>query len=329
MVQLSDPLLVIFVAGILDLCLGDPQYRLHPVRLLGDLSQFFEKILRALRCNGYIAGALHLALVLGLALGVWWGIRYLAGFAGPWPIFLVDTLLAWQLLCFRDLLDHGRRVLKAPSIEKARSAVGMLVGRDTHRMDEAATVRSTVESLSENLTDGVLTPVMALCIGGLPALIAIKVISTMDSMVGYKNERYLRYGWASARSDDLIHFLPARLSLFLIAISAVMVRGYPISALTCAWREHRLLESPNSGWSEAAIAGALRLRLLGPIYLNEKLVNERWMGDPNWQTQANKSTLAKALWIIFLSGLMAWAIGIGCHYLIYHVPWPSYLEAIS
>ena len=140
-------------------------------------------------------------------------LRSLAALAGAWPAFIVDALLAWQLLCFRDLLDHGLKVLKAPSLAEAQQAVGMLVGRDTKCMSRADTVRSTIESLAENLTDGVLTPVWALCLGGLPALIAVKVISTLDSMVGYKNERYQRFGWASARSDDLIHWIPARLSV--------------------------------------------------------------------------------------------------------------------
>lgn len=309
----SEPLFVLLVAACIDLALGDPQFRLHPIRLLGDLSRIIEWMLRRIRLSGYLGGIVHLLIVCSVPVLVWWGLRSGLSLWGAWPVFIFDVVVAWQFLCFRDLLDHGRRVLRAESLEDAQQSVGMLVGRDTHTMSRGDTVRSTIESLSENLTDGVLTPVWAFCLGGLPALIVVKAISTLDSMVGYKNERYQRFGWASARCDDLIHYIPARISMILIAISAALVGGYPKSAVRSAWDYHAMLESPNSGWSEAAIAGALRLRLLGPIYLKGVLVNDTWMGPDTWHTEADAQTLRKALWIIFLSGMIAWFIGIIGH----------------
>ncbi len=319
----NDPLLLLCAAFALDLVLGDPAYRLHPVRLLGDACLLHERWLRALGLGGYTGGILHWLLMQSTALGAWWGLRCVATMWHPWAAFAVDLLLAWQLLCLRDLLDHGRRVLRAipaddeAPLDEARQAVGMLVGRDTERMDRGGVVRATVESLSENLTDGVLTPLWAFTLGGLPALIVVKVISTLDSMVGYRNQRYRRFGWAGARSDDLIHWLPARLSVPLIAASGLFVGGHPGSALSCAWREHGRLESPNSGWSEAAIAGALRLRLLGPIYKNGQLVNETWMGPQSWSTPSDGTALRRALWLIGISGVVAWGLGILAHLLIY------------
>jgi len=185
-----------------------------------------------------------------------------------------------------------------------------LVGRDTAALDRAGIVRATIESLAENLTDAVLTPLWALALFGLPGLILVKAISSLDSMVGYRTPRYRRFGWAAARADDLIHWLPARLSVPLIVLAAVGWRLDARAALRVAWRDHGVLDSPNSGWSEAACAGALRVRLVGPARYGGQWVARPFLGDPDWPTALAASHLCQALRLLTTSALLATALGV-------------------
>jgi len=197
----------------------------------------------------------------------------------------------------------------------------MLVGRDTAQLDRGGVVRAAIESLAENLTDGVLTPLWVLCLFGLPGLILVKAVSSLDSMVGYKNERYRRFGWAAARSDDLVHWLPARLSMPLIALAAALLRLHPRLAVSTARRWRRLPASPNSGWSEAACAGALRVRLIGPISYQGRVVNETFMGDGDWPTALDGSHLNQALRLVLVCGVLALVFGLGL-IAAAHLAWP-------
>ncbi|NEX15437.1 MAG: cobalamin biosynthesis protein CobD, partial [Halochromatium sp.] len=225
------------------------------------------------------------------------------------------------------LLNQGQRVLHAlegqspnqhpdqpqpqpQDLAPARRALQMLVSRDTETLSSAGVVRATIESLSENLTDGVLTPLWALCLFGLPGLILVKVVSNLDSMVGYKNERYARFGWAGARSDDLVHWLPARLSVPLIMLAAALLRLHPRLVVPAALKYHAMLPSPNSGWSEAAFAGALRVRLVGPIWHDGQLVNQAYMGEPDWPAELGPDALRSALQLILVACLIALCVGL-------------------
>ncbi|TVQ86998.1 MAG: cobalamin biosynthesis protein CobD [Chromatiaceae bacterium] len=309
-------LLLVALAGLLDARFGDPPWRLHPVRLIGDLSNLSERLLFALGARGRGGGLLHWLLVVGGAL-VGWGLVHLAlaglgrldtRLAGPGAVlaWCWDLALAYSLLCTRDLLDHGQQVLAAlPDLPAARARLQRLVGRDTDGLGRGGIVRASIESLAENLTDGVLTPLWALALGGLPGLVLVKAASTLDSMVGYRTPRYLAFGWASARADDLIHWLPARLSVPLIALAAALTGGHPRDALVTAWREHGRLPSPNSGWSEAACAGALRVRLLGPIRRRGQLVNSDYLGAPDWPADLEASDLRQALRLIAVAAAIA------------------------
>ncbi len=194
----------------------------------------------------------------------------------------------------------------------ARRRLSLLVGRDTDHLPRDGIVRATIESLSENLTDGVLTPLWALGLFGLPGLIAVKAVSSLDSMVGYKNDRYRRFGWTAARSDDLVHWLPARLSVPLIALAAALLRLHPHLVWPTARHYHALLASPNSGWSEAAFAGALRVRLIGPIDYGGERVTEAFMGDPDWPADLGGADLRRALRLVLVlvCGLLALAVGL-------------------
>lgn len=309
--ELTEHLLLIIAACALDALFGDPVYRLHPIRVLGAWTLICERWLFAVGLDGRLGGVLLWIATVGGALSSWWLAH--AGLAQlhPWLALGWDLFIAYSLLCARDLLQQGRRVLAAlDDLPLARRELQMLVSRDTESLTRAGVVRATIESLSENLTDGVLTPLWALCLFGLPGLILVKVVSNLDSMVGYKNARYARFGWAGARSDDLVHWLPARLSVLVIMLGAALLRLHPRLALSAALRYHAMLPSPNSGWSEAACAGALRVRLVGPIWHQGQLVNEAYMGEPDWPAELDANDLGRALQLVFTACLIALLVGL-------------------
>jgi adenosylcobinamide-phosphate synthase len=231
--------------------------------------------------DGY-GGGIALLLILSV---VWvGGISVAIAFLPNVPAAIVSIFLVYSLLALRDLLRHGWNVERAAvrgDLPAARAAISKLVGRDTAKMDGPACVRAAIESLTENLTDGFVSPVFWYALGGLPGLVLFKVVSTMDSMVGYKSERYLRFGWCGARSDDLMNWLPARITWLLMTAVALLLPGYSArKSLKLGWRQHAIVPGPNSGWSEAAAAGAIQRRLIGPIWAGGNLVTEIWLGDP-------------------------------------------------
>ena len=196
----------------------------------------------------------------------------------------MHVLAVYTLLALGDLLHHVWRIesaVRRDAIDKARQAVAALVGRDTDRMDGPACRRAAVESLSENLTDGFVSPVFWYVLAGIPGIVLFKIVSTMDSMVGYKTPQYLQFGWCGARLDDVMNYVPARLTWLVIACVALLAPG--LSGRK-AWRigldQHAVLLGPNSGWSEAATAGALERRIVGPIWLKGHQVTDLWVGDP-------------------------------------------------
>ncbi len=295
------------VAVLADLALGDPTYAAHPVRLMGASLAALERGLRRLGADGYGGGialfvilaafwtALTAALVLGVAR---------ASVAAGW---LVHAFLVYSLLALGDLLRHGGRVeraLLAGDLPAARAAVAQLVGRDTDRLDAGACRRAAIESLSESLTDGFASALFWYAIAGLPGLVLFKVVSTMDSMVGFKTPRHLRFGWCGARLDDAMNFVPARLAWLVIAAVAAALPGCSgLAALRVGWEQHAILPSPNSGWSEAATAGAIRRRLIGPIYRGGVLVTDVWLGrahDPPAETHDDYRIAAR---LVLLSGV--------------------------
>jgi adenosylcobinamide-phosphate synthase len=271
------------VAIALDFFLGDPVYRWHPIRLIGATLSWFENRLRAIGADGRVGGCF-----LFLALATLWagGIALLVLAVHrlhPWTATALHLFLLYSMIALGDLLKHGREVDRTASrgdLTAARVAIGKLVGRDAERMDEWACRRAAIESLSENLVDGFVSPIFWYLLLGLPGIVLFKVVSTMDSMVGYKTPRYLKFGWCGARLDDLMNLLPARLTWLLMALVAIFVPGASArKTLTVGWRQHHVVPGPNAGWSEAAIAGALQRRLIGPIWSKGKLVTELWLGE--------------------------------------------------
>lgn len=303
-------------AVVLDLLFGDPQYRAHPIRLMGHCVATFERGLRWIGLDGY-AGGIMLGLLMVALWCVFASVAVLAvnGWSHTFGLAL-QLYLVYSLLALRNLLDHVWAVesaVQAGDLERARSATSMLVGRDISHLSFAECRRAAMESVSENLTDGYVSPLFWYVVGGLPGILLFKIFSTLDSMVGNKSERYVRFGWFSARMDDVLNWIPARLTWLLIAFTAVFIpRCSSYKALAIGWRQHGLLPSPNSGWSEAATAGAIQRRLVGAIRRGGVLVTELWLGDgcdpPAGEAEGD---VRLAMTISAATGLAAVALCIG------------------
>jgi adenosylcobinamide-phosphate synthase len=304
--------IVLVVAVAADLVIGDPVYRLHPVRLIGGALTAIESALRRAGADGYGGGIALFVLLAGVSLAASVGLVAGASLAGGTvAAWAVHGFLLYSLLALGDLLRHVWRVEQgaSESLAAGRTAIAHLVGRDTDRMDAAACRRAAVESLSENLTDGFTSAVLWYAVGGLPGLVLFKVVSTMDSMVGYKTERYLRFGWCGARLDDVMNFVPARLTWLLLTIVSLVIPG---CSARKAWRvglsQHAVLLGPNSGWSEAATAGGVQRRLVGPIWLRGQLVTDVWIGDPGDPPLTTRQDLLRSMVLVTVTGLLTVAL---------------------
>jgi adenosylcobinamide-phosphate synthase len=308
----AAPLLAAAVA--LDLLVGDPVYAGHPARLMGWTLTRFEALLRSVKLDGYAGGVvlfLMLATVwcggsaaLILALDHW----------NHWAAVVVQVFLIYSLVALRDLLQHGFAVeaaVREGDLPEARCRVSRLVGRETDRMDFAACRRAAIESLSENLVDGFITPIFWYAIGGLPGIVLFKVVSTMDSMVGYKTPLYLHFGWCGARLDDVMNWLPARLNWLLTAACASLLPGYSgPKALRVGWRQHALMPGPNSGWSEATTAGAIQRRIVGQIWKRGRLVTDLWLGEPSDPPAGDDVDVRRTAVLMTVTGLTATVIAL-------------------
>jgi adenosylcobinamide-phosphate synthase len=308
---LSGDAAALAAAVALDLALGDPVYRLHPIRLMGATLSLFERALRRIGADGYGGG---IALFFLLAI-VWIGgisavsVTLSRVAATPWIAWAWHVFILYSLLALGDLLRHVWRVERAvdrDDIGAAREAISRLVGRDIERLDGAACRRAAVESLSESLTDGYTSALFWYALLGLPGLVLFKIASTMDSMVGYKTPRYLRFGWCGARLDDVMNYIPARATWLLITAIATVTPGCSArKAFRIGLTQHAILLGPNAGWSETATAGAIQRRLVGPIWLRGQLVTDVWIGDPADPPLATHADVARAVTLITATGLAA------------------------
>jgi adenosylcobinamide-phosphate synthase len=310
---LSPSAALLAVGVVADLAVGDPVYAWHPVRLMGRTLTWTETRLRRLGLDGYGGG---IVLFIGLAatsLGVLVVLVTAAQRVSESVTWLVHALLLYVLLALGDLLRHVWKIesaVRAGDLAGATRAVSALVGRDTDRMDGAACRRAAVESLSENLTDGFVSPVFWYVRAGLPGIVLFKVVSTMDSMVGYKTPRYLRFGWCGARLDDALNYLPARITwLVIVAVAAALPGFSGRKAWTVGIRQHGLLLGPNAGWSEAATAGALERQIVGPIWLNGVKVTDLWIGDASDAPLESSTDVTRAVVLVVLSGVGIAALG--------------------
>ena len=280
--------MIAFLAGfLLDLLIGDPHWLYHPVRLIGNLIAALDH--RLLDVTGIRnekkerrAGILLVTVVL-LATGavsglLLWGAYAIAPMAGC----ILESIMTYQILATKCLKVESMKVyerLRADDLAGARNAVAMIVGRDTQNLDAAGVAKAAVETVAENTSDGVIAPMICLAIGGPVLGFLYKAVNTMDSMVGYKNERYLNFGRTAAKLDDVVNYIPARLSALLM-LTAGGLMGLNISA---GWRifrrDHRKHASPNSAQTESVCAGLLGLRLAGDAWYHGVLHKKEYIGD--------------------------------------------------
>ncbi len=226
------------------------------------------------------AGALALALLLGATAAV--AVPLHVALGRSWPGLLVLAVIAASLPAQRSLHDHARdvaRALERDGLEAGRRAVGMIVGRDTAVLDEAGVARAAIESLAENFSDGIVAPAVWLALGGLPGCALYKAANTADSMVGHRSERHRAFGWAAARFDDLVNLPASRLAALWILLACPLAGGSAAGAWQAIRRDASRHRSPNAGWPEAAMAGALGLRLAGPRAYGGEMVEDAVMGD--------------------------------------------------
>ena len=277
------PPYLLAAALALDLILGDPRWYPHPVVLIGRLISGLERWLRRSGWNGYGGGVvLCLLTVIGTAV-TGWGILHCCRLLHPALEAAAALLIAWNCLALRSL--HRESALVAQALHRgdlvqARGFLSYIVGRDTGNLDETAIWRATIETVAENSSDGVIAPLFWLAVGGPVAALAYKAASTLDSMVGYRDEQYQRLGWASARLDDLLNLLPARLTALAMILVAPLV-GLSTPGSWQIWRrDHRNHPSPNSGHPEAAAAGALGVQLGGPSCYQGIRKLKPLLGDP-------------------------------------------------
>jgi adenosylcobinamide-phosphate synthase len=281
--------LQVLAALLLDVLLGDPRWLPHPVRLMGWLALKCERLTRAIMPGAKLAGISTVILVLAATALTGWGVLRLAGLLHPLAATVVAVLLMYSCFAGRDLVVHSRQVyaaLAAGDLPGARTRVGMIVGRDTGGLDGSGVARACVESVAESTVDGLTAPLFWAIIGGPLGALLYKAGNTMDSTFGYKNERYRHFGWAPARLDDLLNFLPARLSGVLMVVAAFIL-GLDGRRAWRIFRRDRLRHaSPNSGHTEAAAAGALGLQFGGSNHYFGEVVVKPTIGDPGQMVEA-------------------------------------------
>lgn len=272
---------MMLIAMALDLAWGWPN-RLHarighPVTWIGALIRWLEQAWNigaagpATRKRRGVAVAL---VVVGLTAGLATGVQ--ATLPQGLPGLLIGGVLAWPLVALRSMHDHVvavARPLETGNLPAARHAVSMIVGRDPSQLNTAGVARATIESLAENTSDGIVAPLFWGVVAGLPGIAAYKAINTLDSMIGHRTPRFEAFGWASARVDDLVNLIPARLTGLVFALVSVR----PFAALSCMAHDARRHRSPNAGWPEAAVAGALGIRLSGPRIYADRIAQEPWV----------------------------------------------------
>lgn len=309
----------IVIALALDAVLGDPQWMPHPVRIIGAAAAGLERPLRTICRNAFLAGLVLWLLVLTAVGGAVAAALLAANRLHPLAGATLGIIFLYFGFAGRDLADHGYRVyqaLAADNLPAARRLVGRLVGRDTANLDPKGITRATVESIAENLVDGVTAPFFYAAFGGPVGLWLYKAVNTLDSMFGHKDERYLYFGRVAAKIDDAANFLPARLTAPLIALAALLTGGSMRNSLAVLRRDGRKHSSPNAGLSEAAFAGALGVQLGGLNYYAGKAEYSPTMGEEKESLAAHH--IRRAIWLMAVTALLFLALVIVIRILMFH-----------
>lgn len=295
-------LYAVLIGFALDMLFGDPNFKYHPVRLIGRLISFSEKIIREIlpkSKNGEIAGGAILvificmfcSIIVYIVLRIFYGLNLYLG-------LIAESLLCWMLIAAKSLKTESMKVyneLKNGDISSARRAVSMIVGRDTDNLSFEGVTKAAIETVAENTSDGITAPIIYMLIGGAPLGVFYKAVNTMDSMIGYKNDKYIYFGKAAARLDDAANFLPSRITA-VIMIAASGLQGLNIRNAVYIFRRDRLKhKSPNSAQTESVCAGALGIKLAGDAWYFGKLYKKDYIGDEINKIDVEQIKLANRL----------------------------------
>lgn len=271
---------------VLDILFGDPLWLPHPICLIGNLIGFLEKKLRKIAgedsSNLLFAGLFLVIITLAFSFAVPYYILALAKTVSPWLAFAIEVLMFYQIFAIKSLKDESEKVydkLVHSTIEQARIQLSWIVGRDTAELSKEEVAKGTIETIAENTADGVIAPMFFMFIGGAPLAFLYKGINTMDSMVGYKNDKFLYFGRCAAKLDDVANFIPARISAILMIMATVALKYNYKNALKVFLRDRYKHLSPNSAQTESVVAGALGITLGGGHYYFGKFVQKEIMGD--------------------------------------------------
>ena len=307
MVEMINPIGLI-CAYLLDFMLGDPEWPLHPIRIIGKTVEYLEHIFRKIKKNilgEKVAGILLCAIVVISTYVITWSIIYLSYNVNVYFGISVTVLLAYTTLSIRSLGKAAQKVrncLKDSDEDGARKKLSLIVGRDTIKLDRSEIIRATIETVAENTSDGIIAPIFYLILGGPPLGMVYKAVNTLDSMVGYKNERYLALGWASAKLDDIANYIPARITGILLIVAAVFLRKDWKRAYRTVKKDAKKHMSPNSGYPESAVAGALRLQLGGTNYYGGIPVRTALLGNKGGEL--SECNIGEVVSMMYLTSLL-------------------------
>ncbi|MBF0302369.1 MAG: cobalamin biosynthesis protein CobD [Desulfamplus sp.] len=315
----------LLAAYILDMIFGDPRWLPHPVVWMGNAISFFEPYFRRFTKNQFVTGLLFAIFLISSSWGLAFALIKIFSMIHPFAGIAVEVILMFFCLSARTLEKAASEVDSALNnqktdncLEAARIKVSMIVGREVKYLDETGVIKAAIETVAENFVDGFLSPICFALVFGVPAAVAYKMINTLDSMVGYKNDKYILFGKASAKIDDVANFIPARISVVIISIAVSLIsfkRG--IVAFKTALKEGRDHKSPNSGYPEAAFAGALKIKLGGPNYYHGKLVEKPYIGKRFGNPGKGKIRMACEL--MLFSSLIAILITITIKMLLFYI----------
>lgn len=298
-------MIVVYYIGTafaVDLIVGDPRWMPHPVRFLGSLIAQAERICRNLFSNERVAGAMAFGFILVIGLGVNFILIKLAFHINSWAGHVIAVLVIYFCIATKDMAKHAMDVysaLETGNLRKARSNVGMIVGRETAELDEIGVTGACVESVAEGTVDGIVAPLFYAVLFGPLGAVAYRCINTMDSMYGYRNARYLYFGSVAAKADDLANWVPARLTGLFICLAAPICSGSIKGALKTLKRDARKHSSPNSGFSESAMAGAIGVQLGGSGVYSGETIEKPMIGDS--KKPLSREHIRQAVRIMYLT----------------------------
>ncbi len=304
---------LILISYIADFVFGDPQWYPHPVRLMGRLISFLERTLNGSEHKTIqrFYGAVTVLGVIAISGICAYVIIELATKIHPVVGKIAWIFLAYTTLATKDLVVHTRAVrqmLAINDIEGARKKLSLMVGRDTGKLSQDEVISATVETVAESTTDGIIAPLLYLFLGGPVLAVMFKTVSTLDSMIGHKDERYLYFGWCAAKIDDIANFIPARIAGLLIPIAALFSGKDSVKSLRIMFRDGKKQDSPNSAISEAAMSGALGVRLGGTCSYSGRIVEHPYLGEQ--RRPISISLIKEAITISVVTSLLMLAVGI-------------------